>query len=80
VVDIPALIRDLGAQPDLAVRRALILCLNAFDYDLSPARRRPLVAKLLQIYRDDSDPNIHAAAELVLVKWGHEKELPQVRP
>jgi formylglycine-generating enzyme required for sulfatase activity len=56
-----------GAEADVSARRAMILCLGEFDPEHLPeARRGPLVARLLEWYRDDPDPGIHGAVDWLL--------------
>jgi eukaryotic-like serine/threonine-protein kinase len=57
-------------------RRALILALGTNGTEgLSPAERDPLIAKLLDLYRNDPDSGIHGAADWALRKWGQEDKL-----
>jgi serine/threonine protein kinase/formylglycine-generating enzyme required for sulfatase activity len=72
---------QLPQQPDVSVRRALILMAGemAGDPD-SPAGSRAalreadppqeLMQNLQQLYRDDPDAGVHAAAEWTLRRWG----------
>ena len=63
-------------QPETSIRRALILSLGTYATDkLSPADREPLIARLLDLYENDPDSGIHAAAEWTLRKWGQEAKL-----
>ena len=69
--DVTALVRRLDEEPDVSSRRALILCLGEFDTTQFPAaERQPLIAKLLDLYRNDPDPGLHAAAEWLLRQKG----------
>jgi hypothetical protein len=53
-----------------SMRRALILALGTFPAGrLSPGERAPLVAMLLDLYRNDPDAGIHGAAEWTLRQW-----------
>jgi formylglycine-generating enzyme required for sulfatase activity len=81
--DPQALLRRLEEEREVSARRALILCLGEFKIEststgLAADWRQPLTAKLFQTYRDDPDPGIHAAAEWLLRRWGHGKELAQI--
>jgi formylglycine-generating enzyme required for sulfatase activity len=77
--DAGAIIRRLDEEPDIAIRRALILSLGEYgEKELSPDRRKALFPKLKQIYRDDTDPGLHAAAEWLLRTWKQEAWLKQV--
>jgi formylglycine-generating enzyme required for sulfatase activity len=61
------------------MRRALILALGTYGTEgLSPGERGPLIARLLDLYRNDPDAGIHGAAEWTLRKWGHHAKLKEV--
>jgi formylglycine-generating enzyme required for sulfatase activity len=60
-------------EPDVSIRRALLLSLGQFDdKDWAAAARRTLVEKLRHLYRTAEDPGIHAAAEWLLRQWKEE--------
>ena len=60
-------------------RRALILALGTYGTEgLSPGERKPLIAKLLDVFRNDSDSGIHGAAEWTLRQWGQQDKLKEV--
>jgi len=62
-----ALIQRLEIEPEVSVRRALILSLGEFtDEQLPTDKREPLVARLLRMYREDPDPGIHSAVDWLL--------------
>jgi formylglycine-generating enzyme required for sulfatase activity len=80
------LIRDLGSsgvspdlilqrleiEPEISARRALILSLGGFNADQIPiSKRKPLIARLLTLYRSDPDAGIHAAVDWLL-RYGHQ--------
>ena len=67
-VDAQAIVKRLDEEPDVTIRRALILSLGEFDPD-SIAERQAVVAKLLQTYREADDPGLHGAAEWLLRHW-----------
>ncbi|HVK16460.1 MAG TPA: protein kinase [Fimbriiglobus sp.] len=73
-VDPQSLAQRLAAERDTSRRRALLLALGGFGADRLPT----LVPTLVQLYREDPDPGVHAAAEWVLRKWDREKELREV--
>jgi eukaryotic-like serine/threonine-protein kinase len=54
-------------HPETSIRRSLILALGTCESE-SPSRseRDPLIAKLLDRFRDDPDAGIHGAAEWTL--------------
>ncbi len=71
-----AILQRLESEPDVTVRRALMLTLGQFTEDQLPVSgRQPLIPKLLTIYERDPDPGLHGAAEWLLRKWGREKDL-----
>ena len=65
-----AIINRLDEEKDITIRRALILILGECgDAELPPGARLDLLPKLHAIYRTDSDPGLHGAAEWLLRKW-----------
>ena len=77
--DAHALVRRLDEEPDVTIRRALLLSLGEFDEKaLAPDARQVLVPKMQDIYRTDADPGLHAAAEWLLRTWQQESWLKQV--
>jgi len=80
-IDVMALVRRLDEEPDVSSRRALILCLGEFDTTQFPAtKQETLIAKLLDLYRNDPDPGLHAAAEWLLRQkgWDQGTELAKI--
>ena len=66
-------------HPETSVRRALILALGAYGTaGLSPGEREPLVARLLDLYRNDPDAGIHGAAEWALRQWKNDEKLAAI--
>lgn len=76
----------LGRQEDVSVRRAMLLTAGQIigppeerPVALSELRygdaARPLIQKLLHLYREDPDPGIHAAAEWVLRRSNQAQQL-----
>src|SRR5208337_4360334 len=66
-------------HPETSQRRALILALGTYGTGgLSPGEREPLVGKLLDLFRNDSDSGIHGAAEWTLRQWGQQDKLKEV--
>ena len=45
---------------------------------LSPGEREPLIAKLLDLYRNDPDAGIHGAAEWTLRQWEQQEKLKEL--
>ncbi len=68
---VTALVHRFDEEPDVSSRRALLLCLGEFDTTQFPAsERKPLIAKLLDLFRSDPDPGLHGAAEWLLRQKG----------
>src|SRR5262249_12421599 len=66
-------------EPDVTIRRALLLSLGEFNENtLLPAARQTLLPKVQDTYRTDADPGIHAAAEWLLRQWRQEAWLKQL--
>jgi formylglycine-generating enzyme required for sulfatase activity/tRNA A-37 threonylcarbamoyl transferase component Bud32 len=79
--EVAVLVRRLAEEPDVSIRRALILSLGEFDLRQFPAaQRQPLIPKLLDLYRSDPDSGIHGAAEWLLRQegWGQAAKLAQI--
>jgi formylglycine-generating enzyme required for sulfatase activity/serine/threonine protein kinase len=73
------LVRRLKTEPDISARRALLLALGEYTAEQLPADQRPaLLARLLKDYEQHPDPGLHSAAEWLLRRWGHTKELRQI--
>jgi serine/threonine protein kinase/formylglycine-generating enzyme required for sulfatase activity len=65
-----AIIRRLDEEPDVSIRRALVLSLGEFgEEELSTDTRKALLPRLQIIYSDDADPGLHAAVEWLLRQW-----------
>jgi len=78
-VDPRMLIDRLRDENDASVRRALILALA--DYrgkGLTAAERAKLEIEQLDTFRDDPDPGVHAAAELLLRRYGHGEQVDAI--
>ena len=70
-VDVMVLVRRLREEPDASIRRALILSLGEFDgVQFAAADRKALIDRLLDLYRTDPDPGLHAAADWLLRQKG----------
>jgi len=77
--DVGAVIKRLDEEPDLTIRRALILSLGEYDEkDVSPDARNAMLPKLQAIYLSDADSGLHAAVEWLLRTWKQEAWLKQV--
>ncbi len=76
--DAAALIQRLDTEPDITIRRALLLSLGEFDEQTLPVSvRESLLPKLQEWYQSDPDPGLHAAAEWLLRTWKQEDWLQQ---
>ncbi len=89
-VDPRLLVQRLEQETDVSARRALILSLGEYPAEQLPDEfRQPLTRKLLDWYRDDPDPGLHAAIDWLLrsgregprprpLDWGQAKQLRQM--
>jgi serine/threonine protein kinase/formylglycine-generating enzyme required for sulfatase activity len=77
--DPQAVLKQLDGEKEVSIRRALLLSLGQFDPDrLSVGEQEALIPKVLQLYRDDSDPGLHGAAEWLLRQWRQDKRLKEL--
>ena len=77
--DPQTIINRLDTEPDVTIRRALVLTLGEFtDTQLPAAQRQPLIEKLLAVYENEPDAGLHGAAEWLLRKWGQAERLQAV--
>ena len=68
--DSGAILKRLDEEPDVTIRRALLLSLGEYDEKgLSPEARQAVLPKVQEVYRKDADPGLHAACEWLLRKW-----------
>jgi formylglycine-generating enzyme required for sulfatase activity len=73
-----AVARRLDEEPDVSVRRALVLCLGEVGAERLPAGvRRAVAGKAQEIYRAADDPGLRAAAEWLLRHWGQDRLIGQ---
>jgi serine/threonine protein kinase/formylglycine-generating enzyme required for sulfatase activity len=74
--DPQAIIQQLDTEPDVTIRRALVLTLGQFtEAQLPAAQRQPLIERLVAVYENDPDPGSHGTSEWLLRKWGQQKRL-----
>lgn len=67
-------------EPDLSVRRAIVLALGEFDENqLSASTRETLVPELLETFRTHPDPGLHAATEWLLRRWRAQDQTADAR-
>ena len=77
--DAGAILKRLDEEPDVSIRRALLLSLGEYDEKgLSPEARQAVLPRLQAIYRNDADPGLHAVCEWLLRTWKEEAWLKQV--
>jgi formylglycine-generating enzyme required for sulfatase activity len=63
-------------HPETSMRRALILALGTYGAEgFSPGEREPLIAHLLDLFRDDPDAGVHGAAGWTLRQWGQKEKV-----
>jgi formylglycine-generating enzyme required for sulfatase activity len=78
-VDPQAIVQRLEIEPDVTIRRALVLTLGQFtETQLPIAERQPVIQKLLAFYETHPDPGLHGASEWLLRKWGQDKQLAAI--
>jgi formylglycine-generating enzyme required for sulfatase activity len=69
-VDAKVVLNRLEKEPDLSIRRALLLSLGEFkDKDFEETDRKSLILKLRDLYRNESDAGLHGAVEWLLRQW-----------
>jgi formylglycine-generating enzyme required for sulfatase activity/tRNA A-37 threonylcarbamoyl transferase component Bud32 len=73
------LVRHLENEPNVSIRRALVLSLGEFGkQSWTPGKKQRVVKRLQAVYRTTTDPGLHAAAEWLLRKWHEEQWLEQI--
>ena len=73
-----SIVNRLDQEPDIGIRRALLLSLGQFaEKDLSLEDRKPVLERLKAIYSAEADPGLHASAEWLLRTWKEEGWLKQ---
>jgi formylglycine-generating enzyme required for sulfatase activity len=73
------LARQLDVEPDVTIRRALLLSLGQYPSDALPAEVRDAwLTRVLRIYQDDVDAGMHGASEWLLRQWNRTDWLKQV--
>ena len=79
--DAQALVTRLADEPDVTIRRAVILSLGPEEFGAAawtPEAQQRLVPQLQELYRTAADPGLHAATEWLLRTWQQESWLKQV--
>jgi formylglycine-generating enzyme required for sulfatase activity len=77
--DAGTIIGRLATEPDITIRRALILSLGEYGERVGADARGALVPKLRGIYRSADDPGLRAAAEWLLRQWQDHDQLATVQ-
>jgi formylglycine-generating enzyme required for sulfatase activity len=74
------LLQQLHKETEPSVRRALLLALGEFGPQQLPlGQRELLVPELLDLYRFEPDPGLHAAVEWLLRHWLQQHRLTEVQ-
>lgn len=77
--DAGIIVKRLDKEPDVTIRRALILSLGEFgEKDWSADERNAVIKKLQEINRTAADPGLHAASEWLLRHWKQDDWLRKV--
>jgi formylglycine-generating enzyme required for sulfatase activity len=79
-VDVATLLRRLGEERDVTIRRALLLSLGPEGFGekaWTAAQKRRLLGRLRELYRTADDPGVHGAAEWLLRQWRQDAWLEQ---
>jgi formylglycine-generating enzyme required for sulfatase activity len=72
------LVKRLAEEPDVSIRRALLLSLGEFGANAwNPDEKKRLVVQVQELYRTAADPGLHAAAEWLLRQRHEEAWLAQ---
>jgi serine/threonine protein kinase/formylglycine-generating enzyme required for sulfatase activity len=78
-IDARIILRRLDEEPDVTIRRALLLSLGEYnEKDYPPEERKMLLPKVKEMYQADPDPGLHASAEWLLQRWQQEEWLHQM--
>jgi serine/threonine protein kinase/formylglycine-generating enzyme required for sulfatase activity len=78
-VDPKVLWTRFDQESDVSIKRALLLSLGEFGLDRLPVvERQNLIPRLVDVYRDNPDPGMHAAAEWLLRQWRAEAGLKEI--
>jgi serine/threonine protein kinase/formylglycine-generating enzyme required for sulfatase activity len=79
-VDAEVLVQRLAEEPDVTVRRALLLSLGPEEFGpetWTEEGKKRLVQQVQELYRTADDPGLHAAAEWLLRQWQEETWLTE---
>jgi formylglycine-generating enzyme required for sulfatase activity len=78
--DAGTIVKRLAEEPDVTIRRALILSLGPEEFGKDAwtvEGKRFLMQQLQEMYRTAADPGLHAAAEWLMRQWQEEAWLAQ---
>ena len=75
-VDPQLLIQQLSKEPDVTIRRALLLSLDRLPASAAGGQTQELIDEVVEQFRSDPDPGLHSAAAWLLRRWG---QLPRLR-
>ena len=74
--DVDPIVTRLKTESNVGVRRALLLCLGAFDEAaFDDGEQKHLVATLLDVYRTEPDAGLRGSAGWLLRRWKHGDQL-----
>jgi len=79
-VDAATIVKRLSEEPDMTIRRALILSLGPEEFGKdawSPEVKKRVVRQLQEIFRSSDNAGLHAAAAWLLGQWHEESWLRQ---
>jgi serine/threonine protein kinase/formylglycine-generating enzyme required for sulfatase activity len=77
--DAEAILTQLDREPDITIRRALVLSLGEYgENELALANRKEVLPRLQMMHRTATDPGLHSAIEWLLRTWKQEEWLKQV--
>jgi serine/threonine protein kinase/formylglycine-generating enzyme required for sulfatase activity len=77
--DPQALLHQFDKEPEVSIRRALLLALGEYQPEQLPdPERQVLLDRLERLYCDHADPGLHAAVAWLLRHWGHAAKLERM--
>jgi len=78
-IDPSVVMTRFAQETDVSIRRALLLSLGEFEtHRFDDTQRDRLMQSLLDVYRTDPDPGLHAAAEWLLRQWEQADQLAAI--
>jgi formylglycine-generating enzyme required for sulfatase activity len=74
--DARAVVQRMSQEPDVTIRRALVLSLGELGEEaLSPDERDAVMKQLQELYQTADDPGLHGAVEWLLRQWRQDRWL-----